>query len=976
MSQRRDQVEERLDEYESQLDSVYRLYHIPVLAAMMLFMLWVRVRHYERMIGENGRPLYRGNDPYYHRRTTEYVIRNYPFNMPYEVWTGFDTGTQVGQFGTIFDQVVATVALVVGLGDPSTETVTLVTVLTPPVIAVFCVPPMFYVGRRLGGRLGGLVGVLIMALTPGAFLFRSVAGFYDHHIAEVLCTLLALVVAMRMLTVAQRDEPIYEFVSTREFGLLKRPVGWGAALGAALALTMLVWPPALFLLGVFAIFLFVQLSLEFVKGHSPDHIAIPSVVASLVAGLLLVPFVTTTELTTTELSILQPLLGVLVAGGAAFMAAVARLWEDRDLSRAGYPVGVAAVGGLAAGVVALVAPETFDFFVSQVQRVAGLGSSDTAATVGEAQAVDNPVRFFFRSYGLAFYTALAGAALIGIRALLAERARAERTLVMVFTVLLVLFTLTQQRFDYYLVVGVAATNAYLVGVVFNFIDIENVRESVTNIEAYQVLVIIAILFVVAGPLMVRPLVDLPGVVDVADGSTSPGEYQDWEDSLEWLSEETPEEGNYAGADDQDLQYYGDYERTDDFEYSDGEYGVMAWWDYGHYITYGGERVPVANPFQQNADQAADFLLADNESEAERIVEADSGEGSETRYVMIDYKLGYAGTTKYNAPTAFETRHDVDRDDFGLTLAAQRFIRQGRYVPAYAIHNQRDYESMRVRLYQFHGSAREPATIVTRFQEVRGIPAQPNPRGPNGVAPVETYNTSEAAREAARQDPNARHGGIDGRPPERVEALEHYRLVHASEPSSDDRLDEPPFFEAYNIDAPSKVPYVKTFERVEGATVEGTGGPANAEVEVSVRMEMPSVDETFTYRQFVRTDGQGNFETTVPYSTTGYDEYGTEAGYTNTSIRATTEYRFVAIPENGTDIFVGQANVTEGQVLGENDTAVQVEMQSQTSNDNVTSDNGTDDSDVEEATSEGGDQSSDSGSNTTNDTQQQRDARAA
>ena len=48
MSQRRDQVEERLDEYESQLDSVYRLYHIPVLAAVMLFMLWIRVRHYER----------------------------------------------------------------------------------------------------------------------------------------------------------------------------------------------------------------------------------------------------------------------------------------------------------------------------------------------------------------------------------------------------------------------------------------------------------------------------------------------------------------------------------------------------------------------------------------------------------------------------------------------------------------------------------------------------------------------------------------------------------------------------------------------------------------------------------------------------------------------------------------------------------------------------------------------------------------
>jgi dolichyl-diphosphooligosaccharide--protein glycosyltransferase len=289
--------------------------------------------------------------------------------------------------------------------------------------------------------------------------------------------------------------------------------------------------------------------------------------------------------------------------------------------------------------------------------------------------------------------------------------------------------------------------------------------------------------------------------------------------------------------------------------------------------------------------------------------------------------------------------------------------------------------MRVRLYQFHGSAREPANIVTRFRDERGLPVQPNPRNPDDPAPVEAYNSSEEAAEAARQDPNARHGGIDGQPPERVDALEHYRLVHASEPSSSDRLDEPPFFEAYNIDAPSKVPYVKTFERVEGATVEGTGGPADAEVEVSVRMEMPTVDRTFTYRQFVRTDDQGNFETTVPYSTTGYDEYGTEAGYTNTSVRATGSYQFTAIPENGTDVFIGQADVTEGQVLGENDTAVQVEMQSQASSDNETSDNETSGNETSgnetdtSASDTDGDQSSDSGSNTTNDTTQQR-ARAA
>ena len=37
-------------------------------------------------------------------------------------------------------------------------------------------------------------------------------------------------------------------------------------------------------------------------------------------------------------------------------------------------------------------------------------------------------------------------------------------------------------------------------------------------------------------------------------------------------------------------------------------------DYGHWITTLGERIPTANPFQQNARQAANFLLVPNASQ--------------------------------------------------------------------------------------------------------------------------------------------------------------------------------------------------------------------------------------------------------------------------------------------------------------------------------------------------------------------------
>ena len=161
MSQRFEAIEERLDEYESQIDTVYRLYHIPVLAALMAFMLWIRVRHYSNHVGSDGRPLYRGNDPYYHYRSTRYVVEHYPFTMPFDPWTGFDAGTRAGQFGTIFDQVVATAAMIVGLGSPSESTIIATTLLTAPVIATLCAIPMYVIGRRLGGRFGGIIAVVV-----------------------------------------------------------------------------------------------------------------------------------------------------------------------------------------------------------------------------------------------------------------------------------------------------------------------------------------------------------------------------------------------------------------------------------------------------------------------------------------------------------------------------------------------------------------------------------------------------------------------------------------------------------------------------------------------------------------------------------------------------------------------------------------------------------------------------------------------
>ncbi|PYZ02606.1 hypothetical protein C8039_02220 [Halogeometricum sp. wsp3] len=69
-----------------------------------------------------------------------------------------------------------------------------------------------------------------------------------------------------------------------------------------------------------------------------------------------------------------------------------------------------------------------------------------------------------------------------------------------------------------------------------------------------------------------------------------------------------------------LEHYGSYEKTDDFQYADGSYGILSWWDYGHWITVQGERIPNANPFQKGAPAVA-LPVAQNETQADNILDS-------------------------------------------------------------------------------------------------------------------------------------------------------------------------------------------------------------------------------------------------------------------------------------------------------------------------------------------------------------------
>lgn len=968
----------------SPLDLLMSYYHIPVLAAIIGLMLAIRLRAYNRFVREDGTVLFASNDPWYHYRETIYVVDNWPYTMPYDPWTGFPEGNLAGQFGTLWDQMVATVILVVGLGDPSTELAAQVMLVATPVMAALCVIPTYLLARRFLGKPFALLSVFLLALIPGQFLTRSLVGSYQHHAAETFFMTFAVVTFLYALSIATRQQPIWELVVDRDFDALREPVAWSALAGFVTALYMYVWQPGVLLVGIVGVFFALRMTSDVYHRRTPEPIAFVAAVSMTVTGLLMIVPLETFEFGVTDYSYTQIFLPLAVAAGAVFLAFLARQWEHRDLDIRAYPATVVGLIALSMAFLMVVLPDVWSTIWGNVERTLAFSATDTTRTIAEAQAMLSEGRGrVFAEYGLTFIAGMVGAivlfaaplvnsdesgdtiyaigalAAIPLMYLLAPalsfiaglvglewqvlalllgaaglfgatfrvRYDVETLFLLVWTGFLICAAFTQIRFNYYLVIPVVILTALVVERTITALDVEaGANLSMDDIAGWQVVLIAALLLALVVPVLAVPIeVDNQQTANAFQTGQNhgPGEIQLWEDSIQWMSEGTPYPGEYGGHDNR-MEHYGTYDRPpgDDFEYDDGAYGVLAWWDYGHWITTRSERIPVANPFQQNAGTAANFLVAPNEEMANEHVSDEEAEG--VRYVVLDHSVADVQGPKYNAPTVYYNDEEIDHDDLNRPVYAVG--ERGQLQRAALLTSQRGHESMRNRLFAYHGSAQDPEPVVVRYDE-ETITL------PNGeeldvlLLPqddrefVEEYDTMEEAEQAVEDDPNAQIGGIQGLPSERVDALEQYRLVHSSVIPA-------------QFNPQIGEPHVKTFERVEGATIEGSGAPADTEIEATVQMEIGATGQTFEYTQYADTDENGEFEMTVPYATTGYEEYGVDAGYTDVDVQAVGPYQFATTPEMDeetlrTYAYTDTEHVTEGQVIGEDDSTVTVELERET-----------------------------------------------
>ena len=867
----------------------YIIIGIIILFALLTF--WTRGIPSEGLITAEGVNLL-GNDPWYNLRQVEQTVANFPGYAWFDAMTFYPTGDVI-YWGPLFIQIIS--ALCILAGAATRPEIMVVASWVPPLMAAAMVPVTYLLAKKLADWKTGLIAAGLIAVIGSNYAYRSLFGFVDHHIAETLFStffVLAYVVAL----LAARDITL----SRTNLESLKMPAITAAFAGVAYLLGYLVMPTMILFALIVAAFTLVQFTLDFFKGRSSDYLVFVNTVTFAVVIIGTVAFgFPHPGLDLSLYSFGHVVACVALIGGTLALYGLSVFLRERPNYY--FPAALLGVAVLAVAVLYVALPEIYNLLISNL--IAFFGEAPITTTVQEARAWSFDAAWASFHWGLVLAAGGAAALIWQSR----EKVNAAHVFVLIWTAVILASTAAHVRYEYYFAANVALLAAVFAGAVIDatWKDVARlVRPGVGGGKGSSASAIAAkqetpakkgkkggkapdarkpkgsgrgqpdhlkagIFVVVVGITLIFAGISLSGNIALAASAKYSGMNSDWMEALEWMGANTPDPG---------VDYHAIYDK-ETFVYPEESYGVMSWWDYGHWITFISKRIPNNNPFQHGVtgpNGSAAYFVSTDEAAANRILD-----NIGTRYVITDIQLD---TGKFHAPATWAD------PDVGAVRFQPNFI-----IPSATdsssgqitvFNNQEYYLTMISRLHNFDGSMTDPSSQVI-YAEYRDAANTSYPviirtemmEAAEGAAAVEAYNMNAQPGTGATllgmyyqyQGDSILH------PLERVPALQHYRLIHETQGNVYGNVGE---------DGPD-LKYVKIFEYVPGATIRGEGI-----IEVPI---VTNAGRTFTYRQ---ESVNGTF--IVPYATGGTGE-----------VRATGQYR---ITDTGQVFDVTEEDVRQGRTI--------------------------------------------------------------
>ena len=639
-----------------------------------------------------------GVDAYYHMRLVDNLVHHFPHRIAFDPYTFYPHGTAVS-WPPFFDWLIAGVAWLVGFGSPTQHAVDVVGVYFPTILGALTVIPVYFIGKALFNRWAGVIAAGLIAVLPSEFLGRSILGFADHHVAEALFTTITMLFLILAVKSAKQKELTFNHLKHRDWPVIARPLIYSLLCGVFLGIYLLSWVGGLLFVFIIFVYFIMQFIIDHLRGESTDYLGIIGTLSFLVAMVITLPLLPQTwpeTLSGASLSIAMatPLV----------LSGISRLMTRKRIRPAYYPL--AAVGSALAGLAILHAinPSQLKSMLGSFGIFMGAGGGPT---VLETQPLLFPAGSFSLSLAWTNFTTGFFLSFISLGILvyfIVKRGEADKTLLVVWSLMTLAATLAMRRFGYYFAVNVALLTSYLSWLILQFGGFKEAGAEPTEtpentkkeseeektskggfrlafIRANMALSVIAVVLLVFCPSIgllrdrARPAVD-----GSSQGRFAPSDA--WCESLSWLRDNTPDP---FGNPDFYYELYEPPPGRQAYDYPESAYGVLAWWDYGHWITRVARRIPVANPFIQGVAGPSRFFTAQDETSANRIMD-ELG----SKYVIIDH----ATTMSKLYDAARSAGGDQEEfDDVYYQTRQGKLVPQRFYYPQY-------YRSLAVRLYSF------------------------------------------------------------------------------------------------------------------------------------------------------------------------------------------------------------------------------------------------------------------------------------
>ncbi len=684
-----------------------------LLIAIIALALWLRVVLPYNQVFVGDWVKMTGVDAYYYMRLVDNLMRHFPQLTQFDPYLLYPGGWATGSQPDFFAYFMGGIIWLLSLGNASQHAVDVISVYIPPALAVLTVLAAFFIGLLLGGRWLGLLSAGLLAILPGEFLNRSLLGYTDHHIAEVMFSTCGMLFAFLALN-ACKGRPLRELVGLGWKGIGKSIV-YAVLAGIFMGLYMLTWAGALLFALVIFVFIVVQAVNDHLRGRPTGYLGLMGV---CIFGVGLLMYLTSVK---NSMVVVALAAGLLVC---VFLPVISAWMNGRGLRTIYYPIALGGLAVLGAGALAVIGPAILR---QMWDALAVIFVWPLGTTVMEMQPLlIQQGNFTFAvalgNYMLSFFLSIVCIGVLFYRAI--KEGKADITLLLVWSVIILLSALSMRRFAYYYAVNVALLTGYLCWIPLEALIKKNgpamaavaqkpsargkkraSRQAQQSrktslqgnfaIAALLVVILLIVYYPVMGPLPdgQKPSIDLARRPLFAPSNA-------WCEAVDWLRTNTPEP--FGDADD----YYGLYEppgQAGGFEYTSDSYGTLAWWDYGYWIARIGRRPPATNP-GTGALESAYFFIAQDEASARPTIESYGA-----RYVVVDNEIASHEGKFHALATLSGSDYSHYYDVF--------FTRQGNeYVPAIYFFPEY-YRSMVVRLYNYDGKAVTPRTVeVIEYRE--------------------------------------------------------------------------------------------------------------------------------------------------------------------------------------------------------------------------------------------------------------------